>query len=222
MLEILKVTVGSQAHGTDTPQSDKDVRRVFVEPTAVIVGIGHYQKTMANPGEDDNSWELAHFCYLALRNNPQSLEVFLAPYEEATEWGIQLRELFPYFLKRKHVYNAFLGFAASQRKRIQSESSPLPRRQKSAAHYIRTLWNGYELLSRGTFTVRIRDVKEREIGDTVYKLKMGELEPEASFALGSSIEAMYNDVFDASPIPEEPDKERINRFLVGVRRQYFD
>ncbi len=222
MLEILKATVGSIAHGTNTPESDKDVRRVFVEPTATIVGIGNYQKVMANPGEDDNSWELAHFCYLALRNNPQSLEVLLAPYDEATEWGLELRSLFPCFLKRKHVYNAFLGFAGSQKKKLLADSTPAIRKRKSAAHYIRTLWNGYELLSTGTFSVRIRDVQVRHIGDTVYALKTGELEPEKALLVGGEIEQLYNDVFDDSPLALEADKEQINQFVVKIRRQFFD
>lgn len=222
MREILKVTVGSIAHGTNTPESDLDVRRVFVEPTSVIVGIGNYQKTMANPGEDDNSWELAHFCYLALRNNPQSLEVLLARYDEATEWGLQLRELFPCFLKRKNVYAAFLGFATSQKKKVLSESTPSTRRSKCAAHYIRTLWNGFELLSTGTFTVRIADVKERNVGATVLSLKKGELDPAHALELGTEIEALYDQVYNDSVIPLESDKVKINDYLVNVRRQYFD
>lgn len=222
MKEILKVTVGSIAQGTNTPTSDTDVRRVYVEPTATIVGIGHYQKAMSNPGEDDNSCELAHFCYLALRNNPQTLEVLLAPYTEATEWGLELRALFPHFLKRKHVYHAFPGFAASQKKRVQSESTPPDRLRKCASHYIRTLWNGYELLREGSFTVRIRDVKERSIGDTVYALKTGEIPADHALALGAEIEHLYNEIFDKSPIPLEANKTQINDFLVHVRRTYFD
>ncbi len=61
MTTILKVVVGSQAHGLATPESDFDYRGVFVVPTAEILSLNGTTKTTnwIEGKDDDTSWELA-------------------------------------------------------------------------------------------------------------------------------------------------------------------
>jgi len=77
--QILKVLVGSHAHGLATAESDFDYRAVFVQPTSEILGLGHKaQNNQWIEGDIDNtSYEIGHFLFLATKSNPTILEGFL-------------------------------------------------------------------------------------------------------------------------------------------------
>lgn len=100
---ILRVLCGSRAHGTQRPDSDWDYRGVFVHPTSEV--ILHHNRLRAggtleesnwnlndDGREDDTTWELGKFLYLATKSNPSILEVFLAP-RVTPDGGIFQREL---------------------------------------------------------------------------------------------------------------------------------
>lgn len=215
--EILNVTVGSLAHGTDHADSDVDTRAIYVLPTSEIVGIGNYQKFIENKVTDENSWELAHYIYLGLRSNPTILEAILSPIVNLTsEEGEELRTLFPCFLNRKHVYNAFKGFATGQRKKMLSPQTNACRKPKSASHYLRVLYNGIELLNSGTFTVKIM---ETEIGRHVLAAKRSELLFEEVLQIGDELLEKIDIAYANSILPIEADKETINKFLLKIRKE---
>jgi len=102
--QILKVLVGSHAHGLATAESDYDYRAVFVQPTEEILGLGHKaQNNQWLEGDIDNtSYEVGHFLFLASKSNPTILEVFHAPRKgtvidsmDLWDWGNSLVYLFP-------------------------------------------------------------------------------------------------------------------------------
>lgn len=78
---ILKVLVGSQAHGLASPDSDYDYRGVYVIPTEEILSLNYkYKGSHWMEGkEDQTSYEIGHFLSLAIKCNPTILEVFKAP-----------------------------------------------------------------------------------------------------------------------------------------------
>ena len=94
---ILKVVVGSHAHGLAGPDSDKDFRSVFVLPTAELFRVGFkYQGTrMMKEEDDETAWEIGHFLQLALQGHPLVLETLVAPVVTMDDWGTELRQLFP-------------------------------------------------------------------------------------------------------------------------------
>ncbi len=65
---ILKVLVGSRAHGLHTEESDYDWRGVFVVPTEEIFKVGAKIKdTNWIEGKEDNTtWEIGHFMNMAV------------------------------------------------------------------------------------------------------------------------------------------------------------
>ncbi|MGH7204248.1 MAG: DNA polymerase beta superfamily protein, partial [Candidatus Levyibacteriota bacterium] len=114
-MQILKVIVGSQAHGLATQKSDTDYRGVFVIPTSELLKLGNkVHFTSWNEGsDDDTSWELGHFLNLAIHCNPTILETFLAPTDERStlsNYGKELRELFPFIWNSADVKAAFIGY----------------------------------------------------------------------------------------------------------------
>lgn len=139
MKKILKVLVGSRAHGLHNEDSDHDYRGVFIQPTSEILKLGKTKRhTSWIEGKiDDTSWELGHFLQMAVKCNPTILEVFLSPIEEETEDCKELRALFPHVWNSNDVKNAFIGYGLNQRKKFLDGKDNRP--NKFAAAYLRSL-----------------------------------------------------------------------------------
>lgn len=221
-MEILKVLVGSHAHGLETPESDYDYRGVFVAPTSEILMLGAKPKTSVwIEGEEDNtSWEIGHFLHLATHCNPTILETFLAPRvgpergQSVFDLGDELRALFPYVWNSKGVMDAFIGYGLNQRKKFLEDKDKRP--NKYAAAYLRSLYNAYELLTTGTFTVRIADLP---IGETVRSYKMGNYGGKGDVInLCIEWENKVRAAYSQNP-NKETDMGKVNEFLLRVRRE---
>lgn len=217
---ILKVLVGSQAHGTAEPTSDYDYRAVYVVPTSEILSIGYkYKGTHWVEGKekgdmDNTAYEIGHFLQLATKCNPTILEVFKAPIIEATEDGLKLRELFSSIWSPKQTFDAFVGYGLNQRKKFLDKKDN--RQNKFAIAYVRTLYNLSELLRTGTFNVRIPNCKFRDIlmnyRDSKYQV--GEVIQHA--------EDMVEDIKLQLPqCSQEQDLKKVNEFLIYIRRLYW-
>lgn len=215
MKQILKVLVGSQAHGLSNEDSDFDYRGVFVVPTNDILSLGgHKTNTNWIQGQvDDTSWELSHFLMLATKSNPSILETFLAPVEEMTPEGKELRELFQYVWSSQGVRDAFLGYGHNQRKKFLEGKDERP--DKYACAYARVLYNAYELLTTGTFTT---NMMETPVGEVCKRFKYGFYE-----SIGEVIdhcktwEDKVEKAFKEYP-KKETDIDKVNEFLIKVRK----
>jgi hypothetical protein len=224
--QILKVLVGSRAHGLATPESDYDYRGVFVVPTVEILKLGgHTEQTNWIEGKEDNtSWEIGHFLNMAVHCNPTILETFLAPLCEEhmvknklhkSDLGVQLRELFPYVWNSKDVMNAFIGYGHNQRKKFLDNKDQ--REAKYATAYLRVLYNAWELLSTGTFS---SNMKETSIFKTLKRFKNKE------YQIGEVIQTCFDWEEEVrKAYKENPDKktniEPVNEFLLKVRKEYW-
>lgn len=212
-IQILKVLVGSQAHGLATPESDFDYRGVFVAPTRALLTIGTpYSTTSWIEGKEDNtSWEIGHFLHLATKCNPTILETFLAPVVETTPWGTELRGLFRHVWNSTDVMNAFIGYGHNQRKKFLEDKDK--RAPKYAAAYARTLVNAWELLATGTFTVRIQGRPE---GETIAKFKRGEYTYGEVIDFCHEWEKKVRAAYEANP-DKKTDLDVVNDFLLRCR-----
>lgn len=120
MKEILKVLVGSRAHGLADADSDYDYRGVFVVDTTEILKLGgKIKNTHWVEGQtDQTSWEIGHFLQMATKCNPTILEVFHAPIkiQDSTPCGLSLRNLFDKVWNTNDVMNSHIGYGLNQRK----------------------------------------------------------------------------------------------------------
>lgn len=216
MHTILKVLVGSQAHGLEAPASDVDFRSVLVIPTADLFRLGFkYEHTRLLEGQDDETtWEIGRFLSLAVHCHPLVLETFLAPAAAMDEWGAELRGLFPAVWNARRAYDAFIGYAANQRKKFLEKKDGRP--AKYAAAYVRVLYNLCELLESGSFTVRIA---ETPIGETIGRIKQGQMRPGAVIDLGEDWTQEATRRLDGCR--HEADLERVNDFLIRLRKAFL-
>ena len=216
--QILKVIVGSQAHGLATPESDFDYRGVFIYPTSDILSMNAPadQTSWVEGKEDDTSWELRKFLIMATKGNPTVLECFKSPVTDiadgkTTNLGMELRELFPHVWNSKDVHNAYVGYGLNQRKKFLEGD----RKAKYACAYLRSLYNGWEILTTGDFSVNMSNT---EIYETLKKWKAGE------FTLGEVIDltAVWTTKIHAA-FDNNPDKNTngkpINDLLLKVRKE---
>lgn len=216
--QILKVLVGSRAHGLHNENSDFDYRGVFVVPTSEILKVskGKIKNThWVEDNNDDTSWEIGHFLHMSTKCNPTILETYLSPIIEATDEGEDMRALFDAVWNAKDVQNAFIGYGLNQRKKFLDNKDK--RRDKYAAAYLRSLYNGYELLRTGTFTVLI---SETEIGDTVRRFKNGEYEIGEVISVCSAWEEEVRTA--GSRCDKKTDVEKVDDFLLKIRKSHWN
>lgn len=214
-MEILKVLVGSQAHGLAKGDSDFDYRGVFVAPTKDFFEIGgRVLSTNWIEGKEDNtSWELGHFLTMAVKCNPTILEVFKSPVINQTPIGKELISLFPYVWNSQDVMNAFIGYGLNQRKKFLEDKDGKP--NKFAAAYARTLYNAWELLTTGDFTVRIADVP---YGQIVKNFKEGNYSYGEVIDVCRRWEEEVKIAYQCNP-DKQTNLEPINEFIIKVRKQ---
>ena len=213
---ILRVLVGSHAHGLAGPESDKDFRSVFVMPTVEMfrVGFKYQGARMMKEDADETSWEVGHFLQLAALCHPLVLEAFVAPVEAMDDWGKKLVALFPSVWSPQTAYDAFIQYSENQRKKMLDKKDGRP--AKYAATYVRILFHLCELLERGTFSLNIAD---SPIGKTVRRIKEGHYRPGEVIDLGEHwTEEAARRIASCS---HQPDYEALDDFLMAIRKSFL-
>lgn len=223
--QILRVLVGSRAHGLHTEDSDYDWRGVFVTPTKEFFTLGGttQQTSWIEGKEDDTSWEIGKFLLMATKCNPTVLEVFKAPAhfnddierEYFNQWGKHLKALFPYVWNSKDVMNAFVGYGLNQRKKFLENKDVRP--HKYAVAYLRTLYMAEQLLLTGDFPVNMSGTP---IFDTLLRWKNKDYQVGEVIQLTHEWEAKVRRAFEANP-DKQTDIKPINEFLVSVREDFW-
>jgi len=213
---ILKVLVGSHAHGLATRDSDRDYRSVFVIPTEDMFKLGFKPPgTQWTKGQtDETAWEVGPFLTLAIQGHPLVLETFLGPIEQADVWGHRLRSLFPDVWSSEKAFDSFVNYAHNQRQKFLEKKDGRP--EKYAAAYLRVLQNLCALLETGTFTIHIADT---ELGKTILAIKQGKYRTGDVIDVGETLLLTAQKLRATSSHTE--NLTRVNSFLIDIRREYL-
>ncbi|MGW0809711.1 nucleotidyltransferase domain-containing protein [Nonomuraea sp. NPDC002799] len=205
---ILSVVLGSRAYGLDTEDSDTDRRGVFAAPTAAFWRLDKPATHRDGPLPEQFSWEVERFCVLALDANPTVLECLWSPMVEVvTPAGQRLRDLRGAFVSAR-ARQSFAGYADAQFRRLD----PAAPKWKQAMHMIRLLLSGLNLVRHGEPLVAMDAHRERLLA-----IKRGELPWAEVDAWRAALTAALSSAPDT--LPARPDRERVDDFLVEVRRE---
>ncbi|MYR45575.1 nucleotidyltransferase domain-containing protein [Streptomyces sp. SID5910] len=211
---IYACVMGSRAFGLATADSDTDRRGVFLAPTPLFWRFEKPPTHVEGPAEEQFSWELERFCELALRANPNILECLHSPLvEHADATGRELLALQGAFLSRR-AHTTFTRYAHGQRRRLDADmrTQGAPR-WKHAMHLLRLLTSARDLLRTGALTIDVGDHR-----DSLLAVKRGEVPwPEVDARMTRLVEESERAV-RGSPLPEEPDRRRVEDFLVRTRQ----
>lgn len=226
-IQLMKVIVGSQAHGLATPDSDWDFKYVYALPTKDLLSINppQHQKEWSEGDKDDTvGWEIGHFLFLAMKSNPTILEVFNAPIIERSIFTDSLRDLFPYVWDSRAAHAAFQGYGRNQRtKLLKCGDGQIPefRAGKYAQAWLRVLYQGTELFKTGIMPV---DMRESPIYTTLQAWR----EPDCGgWSVGFMLdlckawERIMSEEFEKNSL-KRPDIEKVNGYLLDLRRQLWD
>jgi predicted nucleotidyltransferase len=220
---ILKVLVGSQAHGLARAESDADYRGVFVVPTSALLSLGAKPQSTSwveGGDQDDTQWELAHFLTLATHCNPNALEVFGAPVIEADDTGEELRSLLPYVWSSRGVWQSYSGYADNQWKKFFADKygNERGRATKYALAAARSLMQGRHLLETGEMTVQLDADMRRQLLSFRDRLEEG---PITRGQVLDHMDRLRTALWDAYQQNDshEADLRKVNEFLLRVRRE---
>lgn len=117
-LIILECISGSRAYGLDTPNSDMDIKGVFILPKEAYYGLD-YVAQVNNPTNDIVYYELSRYLELLSVNNPNILELLNTPPESILYKHPFLNEIESKLVLSKQCQNTFGKFALSQIKKAK-------------------------------------------------------------------------------------------------------
>src|SRR5258708_39655389 len=140
----------------------------------------------------------------------------MSPDYDADEWREEMRTLFPYVWSSKGVRDAFIGYGLNQRKKYLDDKDR--RAPKYATAYVRTLFNAWELLTFGTFSV---DIRNTEVYETAKRFRAGEATPGEVIQTCIEWQTRVDEAYAANP-DKETNLLPVNDFLLRLRKAYWD
>ena len=230
---VLRTLVGSTVHGLGNPATDdRDEMGVCVEPKEYILGLREFEHFVyrtqpegnpSGPGDLDLTiYSLRKWCRLAMRGSPTVLLLLFVTEPDhvllRTQLGEELQALAPALVSRR-TGEAFLGYLASQRAAFDHER-PRTREQSSthgydtkyAMHALRIAYQGHELLTTGTITLPVPEPARSRL----MAVRHGEPSLPELTGLLDDAESALRRAIEASRLPAQADRDRVNEFLVAA------
>jgi predicted nucleotidyltransferase len=211
---IYRCIVGSHAYGLANDGSDVDRRGIYLPPAELHWSLFGVPEQLEDRETDEVFWELRKFVTLALKANPNILECLYTPLvEHASPLAEELRAMRGSFLSR-HVHQTYNGYVLSQFKRLEQDLRTVGEiKWKHAMHLIRLLIAGVTALRDGHVPVDVGEHRER-----LLTIKRGELPWEEVNAWRLALHAEFDRAVESTALPDRPDYEKANAFLVRARR----
>lgn len=214
-LVIYRCVVGSRAYGLDDDDSDTDRRGIYLPPAELQWSLFGAPEQFEDNALQSCYWELQKFLVMALKANPNILECLYSPLvEKATPLGEELATQRQVFLSQM-IFQTFNGYAMSQFKKLEQDLRTRGEiRWKHAMHLLRLLLTGAATLREGRVPVRVETHRDRLLA-----VKRGEVPwPEVN-AWRKDLHRDFERALAETKLPERPDYEAANRFLIRARRE---
>ena len=213
---IYSCQVGSRAFGLANSDSDDDYRGIFLPPAEKhwsLFKIPEQIETNEN-GNDEVYWEIEKFLKLALKANPNILETLWTPMVILeTPISKRLREIRQIFLTR-HLYKTYSGYVLSQFRRMRNRFEKTGTfKFKHAMHLIRLLHSGIGALQTGEIMIDVSDHREQ-----LMEIRNGKYSFEDVRKVALNLDREFQSEFEKSTLPEQPDFQIANQFLIDARR----
>lgn len=237
---ILRVQVGSGVHGTAIQgQDDRDEMGICVEPPQYVVGLSRFEQYIfrtqpeghrSGPGDLDLIvYSLRKWVRLALSGNPTVLLPLFVPENEIVtiaDLGRDLRAN-PDLVLSRQAGRRFVGYLRAQRAGMLGTRRHTNRPElvekygfdaKYAMHMVRLGVQGVELLETGKITLPIPEPWLAWLRD----LRQGKHTKQEALDAADELEARLEKLILSSALPERPDHDRANAWLIQAYRQVWD
>ncbi|MBI5367985.1 MAG: nucleotidyltransferase domain-containing protein [Planctomycetes bacterium] len=211
---IYRCVIGSRAYGLDQAGSDTDRRGIYLPPADCQWSLFGVPEQLERAATQECYWELQKFLRLALQANPNVLECLYTPLVElATPLARRLLALRGCFLSRL-AYQTYGGYVLSQFKKLEQDLRARGAiKWKHVMHLIRLLLSGITLLEEGAVPVDVGPYRERLLA-----IRRGEVPWAEVEAWRQELHRRFDAAYRDTRLPERPDFERVDDFLVVARR----
>jgi hypothetical protein len=212
---IHSAVVGSRAFGLATEGSDEDLRGVYVAPTELFWSFSKPPGHVDGPLPEQVSWEVERFCELAVKANPNALELLWSPLVRArTSLGDELVGMRAVFLSQL-VYQTYSGYVLSQFKRLESDlrqhGAP---KWKHVMHLLRLLLAGRDLLRDGNLQLDVGPQRDRLLDVRAGRVSWDDVE-----AWRLELHRELDVALEGTVLPAAPDVATVDGWLHSVRRR---
>jgi predicted nucleotidyltransferase len=211
---IYRCVIGSRAYGLETEGSDVDRRGFYLPPAERHWSLHGVPEQLENAETQECYWELGKFLDLALRANPNVLECLYTPIvEHATPLARELLSMRGVFLS-KLAYQTFNGYVLSQFKKLEQDvRSKGQIRWKHVMHMLRLLLSGVGLLREGELPVNVGMNRIK-----LLSIREGEMPWAFVEYWRQDLHRQLDEAYRSTALPDRPDYEAANRFLIKARR----
>jgi uncharacterized protein len=211
---IFQCVIGSQAYGLNEEGSDTDRRGIYLPPARMHWSLYGVPEQIEQKETEECYWELQKFITLGLKANPNVLECLYSPIVEvATPLAQELLDMRHLFLS-KLVYQTYNGYVMSQFKKLgQDLRNKGEVKWKHVMHLIRLLLAGITVLKEGTVPVRAEANR-----DKLLAIRRGEIPWDTIDMWRLELHQEFDAALTTTPLPDRPDYERVNAFLIKARQ----
>lgn len=213
---VYRCVIGSRAYGLATEVSDTDRRGFFLPPADLFWSLEGVPEQIEriDDGEDESYFEVAKFLRFGLQANPHVLECLFTPLiEHATPLVRELLDMRRAFLT-KEIAKTCGAYASSQLKKIGADLRAKGAvKWKHAMHLVRVLDLGLRALRTGDLVLDVGEQRERFLAVKRGETTLAEIERWLR-----ELQEAYEPALRATSLPERPDKERVNAWLLRARR----
>ena len=211
---IYRCVIGSRAYGLAHADSDTDRRGIYLPPADLHWSLYGVPEQLENEETQEGYWELQKFLMLALKANPNVLECLYTPLvEHATPLAEEL-------LAMRAMLPLAAGLPDVQRLRdvpVQEDAGrpPQPGRgeveARDAPDPAAAL--GHHAAARGLSSRSSRRAPRATAGDQARRDAVG-----GGRSWRLELHEEFDEAFEQTSLPERPDYERANEFLIKARR----
>ncbi|MBS2003385.1 MAG: nucleotidyltransferase domain-containing protein [Candidatus Obscuribacterales bacterium] len=212
---IYKCIVGSNAFGLSGESSDVDLRGIYLPPADMQWSLYGLPEQIEKTESDEVYWELQKFLTLSLKANPNVLECLYTPLiEKTTPLADELLAGRSKFLS-KLVYQTYNGYVMSQFKKLEQDIRTTGElKWKHVMHLLRLLISGITILEEHMVPVDVGNYRERLLA-----VRQKRMSWEDANKWRLELHKRFDKAFEETSLPDRPDYEWANSFLIKARRQ---
>lgn len=206
---------GSHAYGTSRPDSDLDIRGVFMANVDEFLKFQPPIQELELDG-DVKFFEIRKFLSLCLKGNPHQLEILFSPRlseRETITWKT-IRSLLDngHILNKDAIRSAYGGYAKGEYENLKRNPNH-PRYLKRWGHIFRLFDQGCDLLSNGTMNVKL-DNDSIEFIKAVYDKQFTESQLNALY---EEKDAKFRRCYEFSKLPPDSNWNKVEQTVIEIR-----
>lgn len=217
---VLKVKAGSHAYGTNTEDSDEDLRGVIIPPEEYFIGLKSFEQYCPDDG-DICYYDIRKFFRLALQGNPNAIEIFHSPrLEVKLPFGGTILDMWNQVIS-KQIVKPHLGMAKAHLMRLDKPGRNCGKKGrkmierfgyncKDASHIVRILHQCLEILKTGELTL------PRPEANFILNIKRGHYKIETIVQEYVELKDEIREWEQKSELPDRPNFDEVSKNVSSI------